>query len=220
MSEFCPTRPRHFERWVNLLRIKGRIDPIFVSILVSGGLLRIWVALPFSALHPDEIWQYIEQAYRLIGGSAVTPWDQRAGLRSEFIPALIAPAMTLGNLFGVRLAAVRLFASLLSLSAVWASWRIGRAPRVLVASPPPRLSRSGPRSSLSLPILSAKRSALGSSSGAQHSSLHPAATLPRVCCSVWHLSREFRWPRPSQPWSSSEAGAASHPFFRVEWLRW
>jgi hypothetical protein len=93
--------------------------------------LRVISAIPFSALHPDEIWQYLEPAYKLIDGHAVVPWDQRAGLRSWLLPEVLAVPMYLGHLLSphseAHLFAVRLCMAALSLLIVWAAYRLGRA---------------------------------------------------------------------------------------------
>jgi hypothetical protein len=93
--------------------------------------LRLVSAIPFSALHPDEIWQYLEPAYKLIDGHAVVTWDQRAGLRSWLLPEVLAVPMYLGHLLSPRseahLFAVRLSMAALSLLIVWAAYRLGKA---------------------------------------------------------------------------------------------
>jgi hypothetical protein len=93
--------------------------------------LRLVSAIPFSALHPDEIWQYLEPAYKLIDWHAVVTWDQRAGLRSWLLPEVLAVPMYLGHLFSphseAHLFAVRLSMAAVSLLIVWAAYRLGRA---------------------------------------------------------------------------------------------
>jgi hypothetical protein len=93
--------------------------------------LRLMSAIPFSALHPDEIWQYLEPAYKLIDGHAVVTWDQRAGLRSWLLPEVLAVPMYLGHLLSphseAHLFAVRLSMAALSLLIVWAACRLGKA---------------------------------------------------------------------------------------------
>lgn len=93
--------------------------------------LRFVSALPFSALHADEIWQYLEPAYKLIGGHSVVTWDQRAGLRSWLLPDVLAVPMYIGHVLSpaseAHLFAVRLFLAAVSLLVVWAAYRLGKA---------------------------------------------------------------------------------------------
>ena len=45
-----------------------------------------------SALHPDEVMQYTEQAHRLVFGPGVIPWEYDYGTRS-WAPALVIAAV-------------------------------------------------------------------------------------------------------------------------------
>lgn len=94
--------------------------------------------LPFAffefAHHADEIWQYLEPAYRLDFGRSIVTWEYRAGIRSWLLPMLLAGPMWVSKtLFAgsaFPLLPVRLFLILLSLPIVWVSieagWRISR----------------------------------------------------------------------------------------------
>ena len=91
----------------------------FHLILFIAIALRLVSAVPFSAAYPDEIWQYFEPAYRIIDGHSVVTWDQRDGLRSWLLPAMISGPMYLGHLIAphtqAHLLAVRLFLACFSL---------------------------------------------------------------------------------------------------------
>jgi len=52
-------------------------------------------------LHPDETFQYYEQAFRLIEGYGVTPWEYVFGIRSWFIPLCLAGLLAIADLLGL-----------------------------------------------------------------------------------------------------------------------
>ncbi len=50
--------------------------------------------------HPDEVFQYLEQANRLLHGTGFVPWEYQVGARNWLLPGLIAGCMAVGDLFG------------------------------------------------------------------------------------------------------------------------
>lgn len=82
-----------------------------------------------SVAHPDETFQYLEQAYRLITGQGLIPWEYQVGARSWLLPWIITPAVALGHLLSsdpvVLRTVVAAFLSILSTAAVIAAYRIG-----------------------------------------------------------------------------------------------
>ncbi len=79
-------------------------------------------ALFAGVVHPDEIFQYAEQAHRLVFGQGVVPWEYREGIRSWLFPGILAAIMQIARLIGdgpeVQNAAVAGFLALLSLPTV------------------------------------------------------------------------------------------------------
>ena len=49
---------------------------------------------------PDEIFQSVEQAHRLVFGNGLIPWEYRDGLRSYIFPGLLSVFVWLGQSFG------------------------------------------------------------------------------------------------------------------------
>jgi len=92
-------------------------------------ILRLAAIDPFSAHHPDELYQYLEQANRLITGDGIVPWEYRAGMRSWLVPVLFAGPMWLGHAIApggdLDLILPRVLAALIGLVPVWAAWTIG-----------------------------------------------------------------------------------------------
>ena len=70
----------------------------FIHILAIAGLLARLSAAFYSNqinVFPDEIFQYLEQAHRLVFGYGYVPWEYRFGIRSWILPALISPILYL-----------------------------------------------------------------------------------------------------------------------------
>jgi len=101
---------------------------IFILMAIAL-LVRIAALIPFSMHHPDEIFQYTEQAHRLVFGYGTVPWEYRYGMRSWLVPLLSAPLMALGHLIApstLLYAKLPTFLSIASgLSITWSAWTIG-----------------------------------------------------------------------------------------------
>jgi hypothetical protein len=99
------------------------------QILCLAIALRL-VVLPFATpTHPDEIFQYLEPAHRLVFGRGVITWEWRDGIRSWLIPVLVSLPMRLGAWVEPRgalyLVLPNLTMAMASLSTVWAAWSLG-----------------------------------------------------------------------------------------------
>lgn len=93
--------------------------------------VRVWLAVRFpNEIHPDETFQYLEQAYRLVTGRGMMPWEYIVGARSWIIPGLLVPVLAGARLVSsapeVALAAIAVATSLLSLAIVVAAYALGR----------------------------------------------------------------------------------------------
>lgn len=73
--------------------------PLMTSLSVALAL-RLFIALAFPNVYaPDEVFQYLEQAHRLVFGQGYVPWEYQVGLRSWLIPLLLAAPMALAHWF-------------------------------------------------------------------------------------------------------------------------
>lgn len=95
-------------------------------------LLALAVRLPLAfwpnVNHPDEIFQYLEPAWRLLGHDAIITWEWRDGIRSWFLPTLFAGPMALGDWLvpgGGAFIVPRVIVGLASLSIVVSAWFFG-----------------------------------------------------------------------------------------------
>ena len=81
-----------------VVSILDRCSPL-PAILVLSATLRIAVGLTFpNYIVPDEIYQYLGQAHRLVFGHGYIPWEFRVGLRSWLIPLALAVPMAAARL--------------------------------------------------------------------------------------------------------------------------
>ena len=80
----------------------GKIWKHFPLVLALAFVARAAVALSGDfSLHPDEIFQYLEPAHRLVFGNGVTYWEYFYGARAWFVPGLVAGVLELFDLVGL-----------------------------------------------------------------------------------------------------------------------
>ncbi|MDE0225575.1 MAG: hypothetical protein OXP28_10605 [Gammaproteobacteria bacterium] len=80
----------------------GKIWRHLPLVLALAFLARATVALSGDfTLHPDEIFQYLEPAHRLVFGNGVTYWEYFYGARAWFVPGLVAGVLKLFDLVGL-----------------------------------------------------------------------------------------------------------------------
>lgn len=93
--------------------------------------LVIWFAMP-NQLWPDEIFQSLEQAHRVVFGRGVLPWEFRDATRSWLFPGALAAIMKTASVFSsapiAYLAACATALSVLSLAPVWVAFRTALQP--------------------------------------------------------------------------------------------
>ena len=75
---------------------------IAIGISILAALPRLWAAwFDQGVFWPDEIFQSVEQAHRLVFGYGITPWEFRKGARSWVFPGMVAIVLKAGALFGL-----------------------------------------------------------------------------------------------------------------------
>lgn len=106
-------------------------NPIaLMSLLAVAAGLRFWVAnFQPNIIWPDEVFQVVEPAHRLIYGNGLTAWEYMVGMRSWLFPGVVAGVLWLGSLFGSspasKLIPVQIFMVLASLVPVGVGYRWG-----------------------------------------------------------------------------------------------
>lgn len=110
---------------MNTLKIQKIIrHPLFLPMLI-GFLLRL-ASIPFTnhIFYPDELFQSLEQSYRLVYGQGIIPWDIAYGLRSYYPILIGAIPLYLLKIIGITSPAIYLpitkaFLALISLSLIY-----------------------------------------------------------------------------------------------------
>jgi phosphatidylinositol glycan class B len=99
------------------------------AILLLAFALRLPAVPWLSVHHPDESYQYLEQAHRWLFGYGIVPWEYRYGIRSWLMPLLVAAPMKLGMMIApmsdLPIILPRLMMVLASLAVVVAGWMLG-----------------------------------------------------------------------------------------------
>jgi GPI mannosyltransferase 3 len=105
-----------------------RLHPLFAVILVAIAV-RLPIAFWPNINHPDEIFQYLEPAWRMLGHDTIVTWEWRDGIRGWFLPTLFVGPVALGDWLapGGRGAFMvsRLVVAFASLSIVISAWCFG-----------------------------------------------------------------------------------------------
>jgi phosphatidylinositol glycan class B len=99
-------------------------------ILALAFAVRMAAALLFpNIIAPDEVFQFLEQAHRLVFGQGIVPWEFQVGLRSWLIPLMLSGPMALAHMvFANPLAGlvfIRILLVLASLPIVWTATKWG-----------------------------------------------------------------------------------------------
>jgi phosphatidylinositol glycan class B len=97
--------------------------------LLLAVLLRVAVMPIAIPVHPDEVFQYLETAHRLLFGQGVITWEWRQGVRGWLLPLLTSVPMKLGAWLDPNGALYLILPNLMmvavSLVTVVAAWRLG-----------------------------------------------------------------------------------------------
>lgn len=100
--------------------------------LLVGAALRLWLAFNDDGIYwPDEIYQSLEPAHRLVFGYGLVAWEFIDGARNWALPGLVAAVMKLASIFSSEprgyLGAVRVFFCAISLATAVGIFRLARA---------------------------------------------------------------------------------------------
>lgn len=104
---------------------------VLLLIMLIATVDRIWALSVQGILHSDEIWQYLEPAHGLVFGRWIIAWEYRSGLRSWFMPDILAGPMWIGAKLAPGTQAYsylpQLVVATASLGVVVGAWLVGRA---------------------------------------------------------------------------------------------
>src|SRR6516225_7027994 len=106
----------------------GRFHPLAALVLLAVAVPLLLAFWP-NVNHPDEIFQYLEPAWRMLGHDGIVTWEWRDGIRSSFLPTMFVGSVILGDWLAPGGAGAfivpRLVVALASLSIVISAWFFG-----------------------------------------------------------------------------------------------
>jgi hypothetical protein len=106
---------------------------LLVAALSAGAGLRAWLSFHDDGIYwPDEIYQSLEPAHRLVFGYGLIAWEFVQGARSWALPGIIAAVLKLCDRLGLSepgqyVHAARLFFSAVGVATAYASYRLARS---------------------------------------------------------------------------------------------
>ena len=74
----------------------SRVHPLLAIVLIAAAL-RLALAFWPNVQHNDEIFHYIEPAWRMLGHDSIVPWEWRYGMRGWLLPTLLAGPVAVGD---------------------------------------------------------------------------------------------------------------------------
>src|SRR4051794_9518588 len=103
--------------------------PPLAALLLLAAAIRLPLAFWPNVIHPDEIFQSLEPAWRMLGHDGIVSWEWRYGMRGWLLPSLMAVPVGLGDWIAPdgtgAFVLPRLVAALASLSIVASAWVFG-----------------------------------------------------------------------------------------------
>ena len=112
----------------SLTATASRVHPLLAIVLVAAAI-RLSLAFWPNIQHNDEIYQYIEPAWRMLGHHSIVSWEWRYGMRGWLLPTLMAGPVAVGDwLVPGGMGAFmlpRLVVATASLSIVVSAWTFG-----------------------------------------------------------------------------------------------
>ncbi|MBJ6760043.1 hypothetical protein JGU66_04655 [Myxococcaceae bacterium JPH2] len=106
---------------------------LLTGVLTVGALLRLYWATHDDGMYwPDEVYQSLEPAHRLVYGYGLVAWEFVEGARNWALPGLVAGVMGLARLLGITdpagyLPVTKSVFALMGVACAWGSWRLARA---------------------------------------------------------------------------------------------
>ena len=124
LAETTHSAPEHRPAWGLLL---------LAASMCAGAVVRAWLSFHDDGIYwPDEIYQSLEPAHRLVFGYGLIPWEFVQGARSWALPGLVAGLLKSSVWVGAAeprqyLYLVRLFFSAVGAASAFASYRLARS---------------------------------------------------------------------------------------------
>src|SRR5579871_4225667 len=105
---------------------------LLIAILATGAALRIWLSFHDDGIYwPDEIYESLEPAHRLVFGYGLVSWEFIEGARNWALPGFVAAVLRLCAAVGLNdprqyLSAIRLVMSGIGVASAYGSYLLAR----------------------------------------------------------------------------------------------
>jgi hypothetical protein len=105
---------------------------LLLSILAIGAAARLWLSWVDDGIYwPDEIYQSLEPAHRLVFGPGLISWEYGLGARTWALPGLVAAIFWMCRVLGLEdprqyLLAVRFAMCAIAVATAWAGYLLAR----------------------------------------------------------------------------------------------
>ena len=105
---------------------------LVVAVLLAGAAARVWLAIVDDGIYwPDEIYQSLEPAHRLVFGYGLISWEYGLGARGWTFPGLVSGVMYLASAVGLNdprgyLTVIRILMSAAGVATAGASYLLAR----------------------------------------------------------------------------------------------
>jgi GPI mannosyltransferase 3 len=90
--------PWHRDRSSRRISTDAIAGVVVFGVAIAARLLPVFVFPGIN--HPDEVFQTVEQAHRLVFGTGLVPWEFVYGTRSWVLPGTLAGLMAVASAFG------------------------------------------------------------------------------------------------------------------------
>ncbi len=158
---------------------------MLLAALAAGAALRGWLALTDQGIAwPDEIYQSLEPAHRLVWGRGWVPLEFREGLRTWVLPGLVAGLLELFRGLGLSrpaqyVPAAKLVFAAVGVATAWATARLARR----MGAGPLESAMAGALWALAAPAIYFAPRGLS----------EPLSAFPVTLGLAWALPREASW---------------------------
>lgn len=105
---------------------------VLAAVLVLGAALRVWLSFNDDGIYwPDEIYQSLEPAHRLVFGYGLIPWEFIEGARNWALPGMVAALLKISAVLGLDdprqyLSVVRVAFSAIGVATAFGSYLLAR----------------------------------------------------------------------------------------------
>jgi hypothetical protein len=120
------------DEWTSIVDGNRAGALLLIAILAIGAALRVWLSFHDDGIYwPDEIYESLEPAHRLVFGYGLVSWEFIEGARNWALPGFVAAVLRLSAAIGLNdprqyLSAIRLVLSGMGVASAYGSYLLAR----------------------------------------------------------------------------------------------